>query len=102
MKMIQVIAIGLIIFLIGPAAGQGQFNYQPNKPSHHEHPEVPRITALEAGAIYQQGKLILADAHEPEVFARKHIIGSISLPSGKGENMNIKLPQNFIIAFYCE
>jgi hypothetical protein len=90
------------VLLIGVVVGYGQQNYQPIKPSYHEHPEIPRMTAYEAMELYKQGKLILANAHEPEGFARKHIIGSISLPNDKSKNMNIKLPRNMIIAFYCE
>jgi hypothetical protein len=101
MKMIQVITIGLIIFLIGPAVGQEQLNYQPITPSRHEHPEVPRITAFEAKALYEEGKLILANAHERVTYARGHILGDINLPNGEVQTSNIKLPTYFVIAFYC-
>jgi hypothetical protein len=101
MKMIQVIAISLMMFLIGHAVGQGQPNYQPITPSQHDHPEVPRITAFEAKALYDQGKLILANAHERGTYARGHIVGSFSLPNGEVQSSNIKLPTNMIIAFYC-
>ena len=94
------------ILLIGVVVGYGQQNYQPIKPSFHDHPhdhpEVPRITAFEAMELYKQGKLILANAHESESFKYKHILGSISLPNDKSKNMNVKLPRNIIIAFYCE
>jgi hypothetical protein len=92
----------LSVLLIGVVVGYGQQNYQPIKPSHYEHPEVPRITAFEAMDLYKQGRLLLANAHESESFKHKHILGSISLPNGEVQNKNIKLPQNFIIAFYCE
>jgi hypothetical protein len=101
MKMIQVIAISLMMFLIGPAVGQGQPNYQPITPSQHDHPEVPRITAFEAMEFYKQGKLILANAHERGTYARGHIVGSFNLPNGEVQNKNISLPTNLIVAFYC-
>lgn len=100
-KMVRIIVISLMMFLIGPAVGQGQPNYQPIRPSQHDHPEVPRITAFEAKELYNQGKLILANAHERAGYEHKHIIGSISLPNGEVQNRNIKLPTNFIFAFYC-
>lgn len=89
------------ILLIGVVVAYGQQNYQPLKPSIHEHPEVPRITAFEAKALYDQGKLILANAHERGTYARGHIVGSFSLPNGEVQSSNIKLPTNMIIAFYC-
>ena len=89
------------ILMIGVTVGYGQQNYQPIKPSIHDHPEVPRITAFEAMEFYKQGKLIFANAHERGTYARGHIVGSFSLPNGEVQNSNIKLPTNFIIAFYC-
>jgi hypothetical protein len=89
------------ILLIGVVVGYGQQNYQPLKPSIHEHPEVPRITAFEAMEFYKQGKLILANAHERARFAHGHIVGSVNLPADEVQSSNIKLPTNMIIAFYC-
>jgi hypothetical protein len=100
-KMVQLISFSLIFFLIGGTAIYGQSNSQPIKPSPHHNPEVPRITAFEAMELYKQGKLILANGHESGTYARGHIVGDISLPNGKVQYMNIKLPKNFIIAFYC-
>ena len=101
-KMIPILSLFLFISLIFSASSEGQQNYQLPKPSRHDHPEIPRINSFEAMEIYKQGKLILANAHESDDFARKHIVGSVSLPNGKVQGMNIKLPSNFIIAFYCE
>jgi hypothetical protein len=77
-KMIHIFSLFLFISLICLIPSQGQQNYQPLKPSRHDHPEVPRITAFEAMEIYKQGKLILVNAHESDVFTRKHIVGSLS------------------------
>lgn len=88
------------ILLIGAVVGYGQENQQPIKPPH-ANPEVPRMTAFEAMEFYKQGKLILANAHEAKTFAAGHIVGSINLPNFTVQKMNVKLPNNFIIAFYC-
>lgn len=78
-------------------------NTQVVKPGERlDHPEVPRINAYEAKKLFDQAKLILANAHDRDVFERKHLLGSISLPSGEVKNMNITLPKDQIIAFYCE
>jgi hypothetical protein len=82
------------ILLIGVTVSHGQSFRSAN-------PEVPRITAFEAMELYSQGKLILANAHERASYLIAHIIGSISLPNGEVQNRNIKLPTNFIVAFYC-
>ena len=66
------------------------------------HPEIPRISGKAARSLYQQGKLVLANAHERESYEREHLIGSISLPEGEVEHMNIKLPRNLLVAFYCQ
>jgi len=97
----KLLVIIISILMIGVVVGYGQQNYQPIKPSLHSHPEIPRITAFEAMEFYKQGKLILANAHERGTYARGHIVGSFSLPNGEVQNKNIKLPTNFIIAFYC-
>lgn len=101
--MIQIFMIGFIISFMSGVVCSQQLDYQPKQSSIHHYPEVPRITAFEAKELYDQGKLILANAHNSEEFARKHIVGSISFPNDKPEFVkNIKLPPNFIIAFYCE
>jgi len=89
-----------IIFLL-VLGGDG--NSQVAKPEERlDHPEVPRIHAYEAKKLFDQAKLILANAHDRDVFSRKHLMGSISLPNGEVQNMNVNLPKDQIIAFYCE
>lgn len=90
----------LLVFLIG---GVETGSTQIMKPGERlDHPEVPRISAYEAKKLFDQAKLILANAHDRDVFARKHLLGSISVPNGEVQNMNINLPKDQIIAFYCE
>jgi len=64
--------------------------------------EVPRITAYEAKKLFDEGKLILANAHESGAeFEKTRLIGAISLPNGEVRNTNPQLPENVIVAFYC-
>lgn len=101
-KFIHILFFASFIFFMCLTPGEGQQNYKPVELKRQDHPEVPRITAYETTKMYKEGKLILANAHESEVYAREHIPGSISLPNGKVQHMNIKLPPNMIIAFYCQ
>lgn len=65
-------------------------------------PEVPRITAYEAKKLFDQGKLILANAHESGAeFEKTRLIGAISLPNGEVQSTNPPLPRDLIVAFYC-
>lgn len=65
-------------------------------------PEVPRITAYEAKKLYDQGKLILANAHESGApFEKTRLIGAISMPNGEVQSTNPQLPKDLIVAFYC-
>jgi rhodanese-related sulfurtransferase len=52
-------------------------------------------------SLYKQGKLILVDVAPPELFRGAHILGAISFPMEYMYKMNIALPNNLIIAFYC-
>lgn len=98
MTRLPLIVIIALFFLFGKDG-----NAQVAKPGDRlDHPEVPRINAYEAKKLFDQGKLILANAHDRDVFERKHLLGSISLPNGEVENMNVTLPKDQIIAFYCE
>jgi len=64
-------------------------------------PEVPRITGYEAKKLFDQGKLILANAHQAGAeFEKTRLIGAISLPAGDLKITNPPLPENLVIAFY--
>lgn len=107
MKMLEIFFIGIVSFVFVTFVSAETSNEQLNNKifpttGYHQHPEVPRISAFEAKRLYDQGKLILADAGEPEYYAKRHLIGAISLPYVKVRDMNnVTLPSNFIIAFYC-
>ncbi len=101
-KFLHILLIASFIFFSFLTPGEGQQNYKAVEPKRQDHPQVPRITASETTKMYKEGKLILANAHESEVYAKEHIPGSISLPNGKVQHMDIKLPPNMIIAFYCQ
>lgn len=48
-------------------------------------PEVRRIDAKMAHLKYKAGRAILVDAMGPKTFAKKHILGSMSLPNDGGQ-----------------
>lgn len=99
-KVIQIISISVLSLFFSIVVNAEQLTQSPKQ--EHSYPEVPRITAYEAKKLFDQAKLILANAHERGTFNRKHIMGSISLPNGEVQNMNIDLPKDQIVAFYCE
>jgi len=72
------------------------------------HPEVPRISAEMAYYKYKTGKVILVDAMDQRTFAKKHILGSISLPNDGARdierirNMEIPFPKDTEFIVYCE
>ena len=66
----------------------------------YTHTEIPRISPYEVKALYDQGKLILVNGQESTASERNHILGAIALPGDKLPT-NIVLPQNMIIAIYC-
>lgn len=101
-KVGHLLGIIICILLLAQPVLAGQPKRKTPLRSQHDHPEIPRITAFSAKALFDRGKLILANAHESDGYARKHIIGSISLPNGKVQHMEIRLPRHVIIAFYCE
>lgn len=100
-KAMIVFCIGIIVLLscIGVCFAQGGGTGAQGK--LQDHLEVPRITAFEARKLFNQGKLILANAHSSGNYERKHIIGSIPVP---GDNLEMygNIPHNIIVAFYCE
>ena len=71
-------------------------------------PEVPRISAEMAYYKYKTGKVILVDAMDQRTFAKKHILGSISLPNDGARdiecirNMEIPFPKDTEFIVYCE
>lgn len=67
-----------------------------------DHPEVPRISALETRKLFLKGKLILANAHESGNFEKKHILGSIPIPNDQVGKVDFDIPNDVIVAFYCE
>ncbi|OGW40206.1 MAG: hypothetical protein A2Y97_13730 [Nitrospirae bacterium RBG_13_39_12] len=67
----------------------------------HYHPEVPRINAFVAKKLFDQGKLILANAMESANFRGDHLLGSISIAADELHKWDNRLPHGVIIAFYC-
>lgn len=67
-----------------------------------DHPEVPRISASETRKLFLKGNLILANAHSSGNFERKHIIGSIPIPNDRVGVEDFSIPDDIIVAFYCE
>lgn len=100
-RVIQIISISVLSLFFSIAVSAEQVTQFPKRDEMHSHPEVPRITAYEAKKLFDQGKLILAMAHERKHYDSKHLLGSISLPN-TGALKNIDLPRDQIIAFYCE
>lgn len=92
----------LFIFLLSILIFSGQAGGQPKLP------EVPRIDAKMAYYKFRAGTVILVDAMDHKTFAKKHILGSISLPNDgpadieRIRNMNIPFPKDREIIVYCE
>ena len=93
--------IGSIILTMYAISKAEQLNFGQKQIVLPEHPEVPRISAFEAKKLFDQGKLILVHAQEAENFKTAHLYGAIFLDIGKIQQMNIDLPHDLIIAFYC-
>lgn len=100
-KTMRLLFAGLFVMLACGLSRADDLGFQPKKSEIHVSSEVPRITAYEAKKLFDEGKLILANAHEREGYNKGHIVGSISLPNGEVQNMDIELPRDKIIAFYC-
>ena len=100
-KVVQIIGVSVLSLFLSIVVNAEQLS-QTTKQNEHSNPEVPRITAYEAKKLFDQGKLILANAHEPENFKSNHLLGSISLPNSESYLKNIDLPTDQIIAFYCQ
>ena len=64
------------------------------------HPEVPRIKSFVAKKLFDEGKLILANAMESNNFEADHLVGSISLAADNLDKWTA-LPEGVIIAIYC-
>jgi len=60
-----------------------------------------RITAFGAYAMYKAGTAFLISVDPPEYYKRRHILGSINIPSDKFEKGRLKLSKNQIIILYC-
>lgn len=94
---LRVVTVFLAIAVIGLRAEGANINEAPPV-----NPEIPRITAYEAKKLYDQGKLILANAHESGAeFEKTRLIGAISMPNGEVQHTNPQLPKDLIVAFYC-
>jgi uncharacterized protein (DUF2252 family) len=96
----QIISVSVLSLFLSIVVNAEQLS-QTRKQNEHSKPEVPRITAYEAKKLFDEGKVILAMAHERKHYDSKHLIGSISLPNTPALK-NVDLPKNQIIAFYCE
>lgn len=100
-RAIQFLLTTSIVFMMFLVVNGEESTPMGTKVRRHDHPEVPRISAYEAKKLFYEGKLLLANAHEPETFNRGHIIGSINLPGDRVQSMNVNLPRDIIVAFYC-
>ena len=105
MKIAVILGLMMLFFV---AIANGISESAENKPisvsGSQAHPykytEIPRISPNEVKTLYDQGKLILVNGQESTASERNHILGAIALPSDKLPT-NIVLPQNMIIAIYC-
>lgn len=104
----KIVIIVSLVVLFSVNATSGLFESAQNKraiagenPAHpYKHKEIPRILPQEVKTLYDRGKLILVNAQESAASERNHILGAIALPNDKLPE-NIVLPQNMIIAIYC-
>ena len=96
-SILRILTFLLVVAIFGMQADGAEVDK--NAPAH---PEVPRITGYEAKKLYDQGKLILANAHESGApFEKTRLIGAISMPNGEVQHTNPQLPKDLIVAFYC-
>jgi hypothetical protein len=63
------------------------------------HPEIPRINAFVAKKLFDQGKLILANAMGSDNYEADHLVGSIHLETN--QHKWTVLPVDIIVAIYC-
>jgi hypothetical protein len=97
------ISFGVFVFMLFSAIqAEEPLEYGYYLPSALVHPEVPRINAFVAKKLFDQEKLILANAMESNNFKGDHLVGSISIAADELLNKwGNGLPQGVIIAFYC-
>ena len=65
------------------------------------YPEVIRVTAAEAKALFDADAAIFVDVRDPESYAAAHVPGAVALPLNELETGHGQLPQNAEIITYC-
>ena len=65
------------------------------------YPEVIRVSAAEAKALFDADAAIFVDVRDPESYAAAHVPGAVALPLNELETGHGQLPQNAEIITYC-
>ena len=98
---LSILYFGIVFMLYSVTRAEEALEHGYYSTSTHYHPEVPRINAFVAKKLFDQGKLILANAMESANFRGDHLVGSISIAADELYKWDNRLPQGVIIAFYC-
>lgn len=70
--------------------------------------KVPRISAIQAYAMFNANSVVLVDSMNPRTYAKYHILGAINLSGNGKKDLNrikrAKLPiaKNKVILVYCD
>ena len=64
--------------------------------------KVPHITAREAFALYETGRLILLDVHTAKNKTRSLLLGALYIPAYKIGKVKLKIPPNMVIGVFCD
>ena len=110
---LPVIALSLLGLVVVAAVAFGVYRATSNTaPSAEEivatqaaeglpYPEVLRVSATEAKALFDADAAIFVDVRDPESYAAAHVPGAIALPLTELETGHGQLPQNAEIITYC-
>ncbi|MFC1657038.1 hypothetical protein ACFL2P_00495 [Candidatus Moduliflexota bacterium] len=96
-------AVAVCAFMLGliPSPGPVEKTLAAEGKSEIPNPEIPRMSAHEARKLFNDGKLILVNAQEPEGQAKSMLLGAIGAPDGLINGSEMRIPENLIVAFYC-
>ncbi|MEJ5349174.1 MAG: hypothetical protein WHS46_10870 [Desulfosoma sp.] len=63
---------------------------------------VPHITAQQAYALFQQGKIILIDVHPGASKKHASIPGALYVSADRIDKGHVSLPKDKLLGLYCE
>lgn len=91
--------IGLIAVLFSSLCFAGTAEEQRRRLAR-EYADIPRITANQAYALFQQGKILVIDTHRASRFKTQHCSGAINIPVDIVKRVKLKVKKNTPMALY--